>query len=276
MSFVALRRNGVAEAGQNAPAKRRAFRKLTVWSAGTLVFAVFAAGCIDRLSAPPAVLPAATSAADAEDNWVPADEPVRQFGFEADPAAAYDVRLNTASGGRMDTLSLGRFGAADGYSRLTVYRPGDEALPTSSLFVDMARRASDAGFAVLRDAVPFAFQTRFGAFEAAEIMVSDGKVNTSCLGFRRAAVGEPVLIDGFTCGDQTPDAARTACLIDGLRLASADEDPTLQAFFAPSTQQPTLCPTDPPAVAEAPSAQTEPAPLPPERRAGRWRHRVVR
>jgi len=277
MSLVAATEDGTATAAADAPAKWQLWSiKWWLIGTGTLAFA----GLVGFFAPHPAPLapaaPKAVAAAAAEDDWIPADQPAREFSLGDVSVTTYDVRLNTASGGRMDTLATGTLGAPDGAARLTIYRPGDETVPTSTLFVELVRRASDAGLAVLRSANPVEIATRFGPFEAAEVEVSDGKVNVSCLGFRRIAADEPALIDGFVCGgEKPPEAARAACLIDGLALAGPQEDAALQGFFAPSHRQPTLCANASQAAVETPMADAESVPLPPERPLER-RRRVVR
>ena len=62
----------------------------------------------------------------------------------------YSVRRNVAGGGRLDQMAFGVPHEAGPYLRLTFYRPFDEPVAGVSFWLEMARRAGEAGLALER------------------------------------------------------------------------------------------------------------------------------
>ena len=107
------------------------------------------------------------------------------------------------------------------HARIVAYRPGAEAGPPGTFFLETARRAAEAGFAVTRSELPFAVGTRFGPAEAADVSMSSGGEPQSCLAFRLALETADLRISGWLCGGgaRRPDRTQLACFIDRLDLA---------------------------------------------------------
>lgn len=151
----------------------------------------------------------------------------------------YEAQHNLVGGGRRDVVTLGAVNQNEPYLRVAFYRLGQERAPLPSLFVEMARRASGAGLAVDRVSAPSLLPTRFGAFETADVIVSDaanpgeGKART-CVGFRLSTENPRFRISGFACGEKERPADRSAiaCMIDRFDLVAAGDDLALRAFFA--------------------------------------------
>lgn len=149
----------------------------------------------------------------------------------ASSSVASSARQHT-KGGREDIIALG---AADGpHARIVAYRPGAEAGPPGTFFLETARRAAEAGFAVTRSELPFAVGTRFGPAEAADVSLSAGGEPQSCLAFRLALETADLRISGWLCGGgaRRPDRTQLACFIDRLDLAPGTSDMLLRAAFA--------------------------------------------
>jgi hypothetical protein len=154
----------------------------------------------------------------------------------------YEARRHRLGGGRQDFLAFGNPAGPGPYLRLDLYRPGQEEVADATFFVELARRAAEAGLSIVRSAPPEALTTRFGVFELADMSLATGKAETGtpCLGFRNAAANAELRMAGFFCpnpnsSEKRLDARMTlGCLIDRLDLNIAGEDRALAAFFAAS------------------------------------------
>jgi hypothetical protein len=166
-------------------------------------------------------------------------------------------------GAREDTLTFGT--AEDGaqpYARIVARRSLQPDLHEPSFFVDLARRAADAGLAVSRSAPASGLLTKFGSAEAADAALT-GAADRACLAFRLARPEAALRVGGWLCGagGEPPSRHRLACLIDGLSLRSA-EDAALSALFAEAARQ-----RDP--ACAPPRVAAAPRPAPPARTARR-------
>lgn len=155
----------------------------------------------------------------------------------------YEAQHNLVGGGRRDVVTLGALDQNEPYLRVAFYRLGSEAAPQTSLFVEMARRASGAGLAVDRVSAPSLLTTRFGPFETADVTVSEAASASqdrarTCVGFRFSNEAPRFRVSGFACGQKGRPADRSAiaCLIDRFDLVAAGEDEALRAFFARAEQ----------------------------------------
>ncbi len=188
-------------------------------------------------------IPSANPVAAPVPAWIEIVRPPEVFGLEAPEFAGiathYMARRHRTGGGRQDILEFGGSNEAAPLLNLLIYQPGTEALPESSLYVELARRAAESGRAILRAEQPVEMATRFGAFEVARLgLARDSGAPQECLGFRFANSEPNLRITGFACGGDvalaSPFASKAAlaCLIDGLGLAPATEDKGLIDFFA--------------------------------------------
>jgi hypothetical protein len=140
-----------------------------------------------------------------------------------------------ADGGREDKLAHGTFESETAYLRLAVFRGPAEPEPGRSFFIDLARRAGEAGLGVLRTGRPESVATKLGAIETAEAVLADG-LERPCRAFRlRHEAG--LSLHGWHCAaggsaaGEAPGPAEIACLVDRLALLPAAEDPGLKALF---------------------------------------------
>ncbi len=148
----------------------------------------------------------------------------------ASETVAFSARGHT-KGGREDIFTFGVPGGAQ--ARMVAYRPGGEAAPAGTFFLETARRAAEAGYAVVRSELPFAVGTRFGPAEAADVSLTSGGEPQSCLAFRLALETADMRLSGWLCGGaRRPDRAQLACFIDRLDLAAGTTDMLLRAAFA--------------------------------------------
>lgn len=199
--------------------------------------------------APPASGEGAPAAAPAP-AWIELPDAAPAYLLRRDPvfpseASFYSVRRNVAGGGRLDQMAFGAPG--DGPSlRLSIYRPLDEPRGGVSFWLEMARRAGEAGLALERaPPVPDTLPTRLGVFEYGDLVAQAGERAVSCGGFRLVATKPDVTISGLACfGAQPPDPAAmrraVACALEGLALAPGEDDLALKAFFM--GLHPAVCP----------------------------------
>ncbi|MEZ0168941.1 hypothetical protein [Microvirga sp. TS319] len=214
---------------------RRARRRPTRWFRVTLMSGLIIAGLVyfarqkndearvsARGSASPSVLVAPAPA------WTPLAPAPALYALEkATGALTIEARQN-ASGAREDILILGRFGNAP-YARLTLVQGSAE--PPRSFFVDVARRAAQAGLAVSRLAQSRMVATKFGPVEAAVVTLV-GSREQECQALRFSDGDSGFGFQGWLCDGQAgaPDDAQLACLIDGIALSGAGS-PSLKALF---------------------------------------------
>lgn len=158
-------------------------------------------------------------------NLLPQAPPL--YGFEKNtlPVTA-EVRQHT-SGAREDTLMLGRFGDAR-HARITLFQGSPE--PARTFFVDIVRRAAQAGLAVSRNAQSRMVTTKFGPLEAAAMTLT-GPREQECQAFRFPQNEAGFGFEGWLCGSTAVDEAQLACFIDGLALPGAGS-PSMKAVFA--------------------------------------------
>jgi hypothetical protein len=160
--------------------------------------------------------------------WAPvAPTPALYVIERASTPPTVEARQHT-SGAREDTLTMGRFGDAR-HARLTLTQDSPE--PARSFFVDIVRRAAEAGLAVSRNEQSRLVATKFGPVEAAT-MTLVGKSEQECQTFRFADRASGFGIQGWICGSDAAvrDDAQLACFIDGIALAGASS-PSLKALF---------------------------------------------
>src|SRR5215207_4618330 len=119
--------------------------------------------------------------------WQPIAQPAALFALDVPDLQglpfAYEARRD-GDDARDDTLTFGSAETdARPYARLIVHQSAHPEPQGSSFFVDLARRAADAGLAIARSAPASGLPTKFGLAEAADLALS-GSVERACLGFR--------------------------------------------------------------------------------------------
>jgi hypothetical protein len=170
--------------------------------------------------------------------WTDVVRPIQLFDIEtpelAKLAQSYTERRHQTGGGRQDVLTFGTPDAA-AYLRLTVYREGSEATAPAPFFVDMARRAAEAGLSVAKSQPPQAQATRFGSFEMAELtLLRDATPTAPCLGFRMSAPAAHLQMSGLACGTPARSPEALGCVLEHLDMAAAGDDRALIGYFADS------------------------------------------
>ena len=90
---------------------------------------------------------------------------------------------------------------------------------------------------MVKTALPGGLASRFGEFEVADIVLAQGAIEASCLGFRLDVASPGLKITGFACGGGKPlDRPTLACALDRIDLISAGEDHALAKFFLDAEQ----------------------------------------
>lgn len=161
--------------------------------------------------------------------WTPVDATPALYAIETSTGPrSVETRQHT-SGAREDTVTMGRFGDP-GYTRLTLVQNSSE--PVRSFFIDIVRRAAQAGLAVPRTSQARTIATKFGPVEAASVTLA-GSGERDCRAFRFSDGPSGFGFQGWTCGADAapPDDARLACFIDGITLSGAGTS-SMRALFA--------------------------------------------
>jgi hypothetical protein len=141
-------------------------------------------------------------------------------------------------GGRIDRLTVGGFANAAPFVQIDVHHTplGDAA--NADFFLDMTSHARAIGLNVNRIGQPTALTTRFGAFEAAEMRLSQpdaaGVNPRACFAARLLGPDHAVEIAAVVCGGgaRPIDRAALACVLDRLDYAPAGDAGAVSEFFA--------------------------------------------
>ncbi len=230
---------------------------------GVLLVATLLSALEDSAPAPEPAKPAPVG------TWMDVTRPFAMFAYESQEFApapvAYAMRRHTTGGGREDILSAGNFAGDGAWLRLTVHQVGEEGAADKSLFVEIARRAGEAGLALdnLSNAAPL--PTRFGVAEWADAKLasSDGARRENCVAFRFGETKPALRVSGLACGPaaQPYNRSKLSCLVGRLDLAAAGGDDELQKFFARSElARDAACPSRGRNAGPAAPAKAKPAP----------------
>lgn len=184
----------------------------------------------DRNDAPPGIRDiAAPELVAPAPLWqpLPPSPPVFAIDRSAAPVAVEARRHR--SGGREDTLAIGTPGSPDS-GRIVLAQGIAET--SDSFFVDLVRRAAQAGLSVTRNAQSTSMATKFGPVETAEVTLA-GEGERNCRAFRFIDPEANFAFRGWLCGSGPDEVeeARVACLIDRIVLADGD-NAALRAVFA--------------------------------------------
>ena len=141
--------------------------------------------------------------------------------------------------GRIDSLTLGDFAHGGLFVRIDVHRGLGPVEANPDFFLDMTRHASRQLMMVSKISHPAPLNTKFGAFEAADMRVAaadgpSGAEPRACVGARLVDKTGTLEIAGLFCPAATgaPFARATiGCLIDSLAYAPAGADGEAAAFF---------------------------------------------
>jgi hypothetical protein len=228
---------------RRAPAPRRGGILRELFAATIILAGLGGCGSLvyGLLHVLPAERPQSQAEAAREPTWLDIGRPIELYALQSPEFGReprlYEARRHRSGGGRRDVLTYGAAFGAGPYLRLSLYRVGTEPAPAASFFVDLARQAAQAGLAVTRSAQPVPLETKFGAFETADVVLGQGPSDAACLAFRLDAAGVDFRINGLACGTEAaPDRASLSCVIDRLDLISGSGDPPLLRFFTQAEQ----------------------------------------
>lgn len=168
--------------------------------------------------------------------WLDIAKPYQLYILEAPELAKlpklYEARRQNEGAGRLDSLTFGSFGSPGAWLVLGIRRFGAETSGEPGFFVDIARRAAQAGVAVSHSAVPAQIASRFGGMDHAAVVLERGGIQARCLAFRSADTGPDFGLTGLYCAaGKEPEAGNLVCLLDRLGLAVAGEDLALRKIF---------------------------------------------
>lgn len=140
---------------------------------------------------------------------------------------------------RVDRLTVGQFALGAPFVRVDVHPDLDPKTTNPDFYLDMTRHAKAAGLNVAKIGQPSALTTRFGAFETADIRLSQpggegvAASERACLATRLVETGVPLEIAGIACGAATKPIDRVAlsCILDKLHYAAGGDNKRLNDFF---------------------------------------------
>jgi hypothetical protein len=215
---------------------RRLGRCATGLAAAALVIAVATLVRLPQAAEVPSMAAAAENRPASRNpvwNQVPNAVPVFALTAPPAPLTRYEARLDPDTGAREDIAS---YGAAMAGFHLRVALVRAESAPPASHFVDLARRAAEAGLALVRLGRPEALATRFEALEVADAVLASAGSNATraCQSFRLHDAALGIALTGWMCDYAAPAEARAklACVVDRLTLTPEAGDLALQAIFA--------------------------------------------
>jgi hypothetical protein len=203
---------------------------------------------IERQDVPPepaGVLAPPSPASAPPPPWTPVPRPLPIYGIDAPHLKALPFAFaarRDAAGAREDTLAFGAFDRqAEPHLRVILHRSPHPEPPEPSLFLDLARRASEAGLAVVRSTPAEGLATKFGVMEASETTLSESSESSerACLAFRFAHQDIGFRAAGWMCPPQgqAMDRQELACTLERLSLIEAGNDETLKLLFAHADRQ---------------------------------------
>jgi len=171
----------------------------------------------------------------------------------AKPSAAFDLsapefakekkvvatRRLEPDGGREDSLTIGQFALGGPFLRLDFAQSGGEKFTNSDFFLDMHRRAEKAGLEAGKISSLGPLATRFGAFEAADVRLSQPAgagapaAERACLALRLVNAKMLLEISGFACGAAAKpiDRRALACVLDRIEYRPSGANTALDRFF---------------------------------------------
>ncbi len=164
------------------------------------------------------------------------DIEAQEFEREKKTVAVGDAK---DGGPRVDRLTVGQFAMGAPFLRVDIHPELDPAATRTDFFLDMTRHAREAGLNVAKIGQRSTLSTRFGAFEAADIRLSQPggegveASERACLAARLVEPKVPLEIAGIACGSAAKpiDRVAFACILDGLSYSSGSDNKALNDFF---------------------------------------------
>lgn len=185
---------------------------------------------------PHATLPNQSRAPAAPEEWQAVEKPAMPVSIDMPEwkglARSHEARRHARTRLREDVIAIGQPQSNALFARLVLARSANgEALPGGSFYLDVARRAAQAGLAVVKSETPSSLDTKFGPFEMAEADLATGSITRPCFAFRGPEGESGIRLTGFVCGtaEKKPDPRQLSCFID--RLEPSIEDRTVRDLF---------------------------------------------
>jgi hypothetical protein len=140
---------------------------------------------------------------------------------------------------RVDSLTAGQFGMGGPFLRVDIHPELDAGAAQSDFFLDLTRHARDAGLNVVKIGQRSTLATRFGAFEAADIRLSQpagegvAASERACVAARLVDGKVPLEIAGVACGAAAKPVDRVAfsCILDKIEYSPGSDNKALNDFF---------------------------------------------
>ena len=148
--------------------------------------------------------------------------------------------------GRIDSLTMGDFAHGGMFLRIDIHRGLGPIEANPDFYLDMTRHANRQLLTVNKIAHPAPLNTKFGAFEAADMRIAaadgpPGAEPRACVGARLVDKTGTLEIAGLFCAAATgaPFARATVgCLLDSLAYAPAEAEGEATAFFEKANATP--------------------------------------
>lgn len=149
------------------------------------------------------------------------------------------VRDGDDGAGPIDSLTFGRFAQGGPFMRVDIHRDVAEKEKAADFFLDMTRHATQLGLNAAKIGQPSVMATRFGAFETADIKLTqpagDGVAASerACMAARLIEPKLSLEIAGIACGSATAAIDRHAfgCMLDRLTYVGASDNKAFSDFF---------------------------------------------
>ena len=181
-------------------------------------------------------LPGSARSPAAPEEWQAVEKPAIPVSIDMPEwkglARSHEARRHARTRLREDMIAIGQPQSNALYARLVLARSANgEALPGSSFYLDVTRRAAQVGLAVIKTEAPTSLDTKFGPFEMAEAELATGSVTRPCFAFRGPEGESGIRLTGFVCGtaERKPDPRQLTCFID--RLEPSIEDRVVRDLF---------------------------------------------
>lgn len=140
---------------------------------------------------------------------------------------------------RVDSLTIGQFAAGGTFLRIDVHPNLDPRATNADFYLDMKNHASVAGLTAAKIVQRSMVPTRFGAFETADIRLSQTggegaeASERACLATRLVEPKASLEIAGIACGapGKPMDRVALACALDKLSYSAGADNKALNDFF---------------------------------------------
>ncbi|MGJ0510479.1 MAG: hypothetical protein ACR652_25820 [Methylocystis sp.] len=158
--------------------------------------------------------------------------------FEREKKVA-SVAQNREGEERVDSVTAGQFALGAPFLRVDIHPELDPSATNPDFFLDMTRHARAVGLNVAKIGQRSTLSTRFGAFETADIRLSQpggegvDASERACLATRLLDPKVPLEIAAIACGSATRpiDRVSLACILDKVTYSAGSDNKALNDFF---------------------------------------------